>query len=392
MTPSPPQPDHAADRDDERATQPASPGLYVHVPFCVSKCPYCDFHSETNLDTLRDWLNSVAAEAKLYEKRFAPFGTLYMGGGTPSMLGPGDFKHLAGTLFDTFSFEDGFEFTLEANPDDLDRDILALYRSLGVNRLSIGVQSFSDEELRLLGRRHDGARAARAIESAREAGLGNISIDLIYAIPGQTAASWRDTLERALGHEPEHISCYELTVEEGTPLSRMFREEEVMEAGEETKRELFFLAHEILTGRGYIHYEVSNYARDSERRSKHNSRYWDHTPYLGLGPSAHSFASGERWWNIDDVSGYCRMLEVGEAPVAGREKPSENQLLLERLYFGFRTLNGFPKGFFDSLPGGGETLAELERTALVRIEKSRVVPTPLGFLFSDGLPPLFSAG
>ncbi len=387
----PPQPDPSGARDKEGATRSNSPGLYVHVPFCASKCPYCDFHSETNLDTLQDYLNCIAAEAKLYEGRFAPFGTLYMGGGTPSLLGPGDFEHLTEALFDAFRFEEGFEFTVEANPDDLAPEILALYRTAGVNRLSIGVQSFDDGELRLLGRRHDAARAASSIESARKAGFGNISIDLIYALPGQTAASWRDTLERALGHDPEHISCYELTLESDTPLARMIREGGVMEAGEETKRELFFRTHELLTGRGYIHYEVSNYARGEERRSKHNSRYWDHTPYLGLGPSAHSFASGERWWNIDDTGHYCRLLDGGETPAAGNEILSDSQLLLERLYFGFRTSNGFPAGFFDSLPGGRETLAELERTSLVRLEKGNVVPTPLGFLFSDGLPPLFSA-
>jgi putative oxygen-independent coproporphyrinogen III oxidase len=369
-----------------------SPGLYVHVPFCASKCHYCDFHSETRLGRVGDWLDAVIKEAGLYRERFESFGTVYVGGGTPSLLGARDFERLTGTLFDIFRFEEGFEFTLEANPEDLDRDRLDLYRALGVNRLSIGVQSFDDGELRLIGRRHDAARAARAVESAREAGFGNISIDLIYALPGQTTASWRDTLGRALGYEPEHISCYELTLDGETPLASMIREGKVKEAGEEAKRELFFQTHETLTGHGYIHYEVSNYARGGEHRSKHNSRYWDHTPYLGLGPSAHSFASGERWWNIDDTGDYCRLLDGGEAPVAARERLSEGQLLLERLYFGFRTSNGFPLELFDSLPGGRETLAELERTALVRIEKNRAVPTPLGFLFSDGLPPLFSVG
>jgi putative oxygen-independent coproporphyrinogen III oxidase len=368
-----------------------SPGLYVHVPFCASKCLYCDFHSETCLDRVQDWLDATAAEARLYSGLFETYGTLYIGGGTPSLLEPSDFERLAGTLVDGFRFEEGFEFTLEANPDDLDRDRLDIYRSLCVNRLSIGVQSFSDRELRLLGRRHDAAKAACAIETARRAGFENIAIDLIFALPGQTTKSWLDTLERALSHDPEHISCYELTLEGDTPLACMIRDGEVKEAREEAKRDLFLQTHETLTGRGYIHYEVSNFARSAGHISHHNSCYWDHTPYVGLGPSAHSFASGDRWWNIDDVDRYCRMLEGGEAPVAGREGLSESQLLLERLYFGFRTSNGFPLEFFDSLPGGRETLAELERTALVRIGKDRAIPTPLGFLFSDGLPALFSA-
>ena len=367
-----------------------SPGLYLHVPFCASKCRYCDFYSEILPDRVGDWLGAVAEEAALYRDLHGPFGTLYMGGGTPSLLGPGDFERLAGIIFDTFRFDDCFEFTLEANPDDLDRERLDLYRSLGVNRLSIGVQSFSDDALRFLGRRHDAATAARAVESAREAGFDDISIDLIYAIPGQTEKSWRDTLERALRFEPEHISCYELTVGKGTPLERMIRGGEVREAGDEAKRALFLETHEALTGRGYVHYEVSNYARGGERRSKHNSRYWDHTPYLGLGPSAHSFSPGERWWNVDDIDRYCGMLEEGKAPVAGRETLSEGQMLLERLYFGFRTSDGLPPEFFDALPGGRGTVAELERTGLVSVNEGRVVPSPLGFLFSDGLPALFS--
>jgi len=368
-----------------------SPGLYLHVPFCASKCRYCDFYSETRLGRAGDWLNAVSVEARLRRGLHDSFGTLYIGGGTPSLLSAGDFERLAGTLFDTFRFDDGFEFTIEANPDDLMRDRLEHYRSLGVNRLSIGAQSFDDGALRLLGRRHDAARAAGSVEAAREAGFENIALDLIYAIPGRTKGSWLDTLERALRFDPEHISCYELTLEGHTPLARMIRDGEVTGAADGTKRDLFLVTHEELTRRGYIHYEVSNYARGPELVSRHNSRYWDHTPYLGLGPSAHSFSSGARWWNVDDIDRYCRMLEAGEAPVEGREKLSKGQMLLERLYFGFRTSNGLPLEFFDSLPGGRETLAELERTHLVRVEGNRAIPTPLGFLFSDGLPSLFSA-
>ncbi len=369
-----------------------SPGLYLHVPFCASKCRYCDFYSETRLERAGDWLDAVSVEARLHAGLHDSFGTLYVGGGTPSLLSAVDLERLAAALFDSFRFDDGFEFTIEANPDDLDRDKFDLYRSLGVNRISIGVQSFDGDALRLLGRRHDPAGAADAVEGAREAGFDNVSLDLIYAIPGQTKSSWLDTLERALRFDPEHISCYELTLEEHTPISRMIRDGEVTGAADETKRDLFLVTHEELERRGYVHYEVSSYARCPELVSRHNTRYWDHTPYIGLGPSAHSFSSGGRWWNVDDIDRYCEMLKEGEAPVGGKEELSEGQLLLERLYFGFRTADGLPLEFFDSLPGGRETLAELERTGLVRMKENRIVPTPLGFLFSDGLPPLFSAG
>ena len=368
-----------------------SPGLYVHVPYCASKCPYCDFHSETDLDSMQDWLNGVVAEAKLYKGQFAPFGTLYIGGGTPSLLGASDFESLTDALLGSFHFEEGFEFTVETNPDDLVREKLGILRDLGVNRLSIGAQSFDDGELRLLGRRHDADAACRSIEAARRTGFENIAIDLIYAIPGQTLETMRASLERALEFDPEHISCYELTLEPEAPLARAIENGEIERVEENMGRDLFLMISDLLGERGFMHYEVSNYARDSERRSKHNSRYWDHTPYLGLGPSAHSFSSGERWWNVDDTVRYCSLLDGGEPPIADRERISESQLLLERLYFGFRTADGFPLDFFDALPMGRETLAELERTYLVRIEESRVVPTPLGFLLSDRLPLLFTA-
>ena len=391
MNVPPPGSSRLGARNEGQMLTASTPGLYVHVPYCASKCLYCDFHSETDLDSVQGWLDSVAVEAGLYRNRLAPFGTLYIGGGTPSLLEPRDFERLTGMLFEAFRFEEGFEFTVEANPDDLVQEKLGILKDLGVKRLSIGVQSFDDGELRLLGRRHDADAACRSIEAARRAGFKNIGIDLIYAIPGQTEETLRASLERALDFDPEHLSCYELTLEPELPLARMIEKGEVDRVEESSGRDLFIMISDLLRERGYIHYEVSNYARGEEYRSKHNSRYWDHTPYLGLGPSAHSFSSGERWWNIDDVGRYCRVLEGGEAPVAGRETLSESQLFLERLYFGFRMSDGFPLDFFDSLPLGRETLAELERTSLVRIEESRVVPTLQGFLLSDRLPLLFSA-
>ena len=371
--------------------QERPPGLYLHVPFCASKCGYCDFYSVVRPGALSRWLDAVFLESKIYKDMFPPFGTLYMGGGTPSLLDGPDIERLVKNIHETFTFEEGFEFTLEANPDDLTTEKLRILKALGVNRLSIGVQSFDDSELRLLGRRHDAASAGKAVEAARRAGFGNIGIDLIYAIPGQTERSLRASLERALSFEPEHISCYELTLETETPLARAIERGEAGKIDEDAGRDLFMMISDVLGGLGYIHYEVSNYARDEGLRSRHNSGYWDHGPYLGLGPSAHSFAAGVRWWNLDDVDSYCSKLDGGEVPVEGSESLSESQILLERLYFGFRTTDGLPLDFFDSLPDGGKTLAELELASLVRIEENRVVPTLLGFLLSDRLPLLFSA-
>ena len=201
----------------------------------------------------------------------------------------------------------------------------------------------------------------------------------------------RATLEKALAYEPEHISCYELTLEPETPLALAIESGEIDCVGEDAARDMFMMTSDTLKRHGYIHYEVSNYAKGKEYRSEHNSRYWDHTAYLGLGPSAHSLSSGVRRWNIEDVDRYCSELEGGNAPLAGKEALSESQLLLERLYFGFRSMEGFPADLVDSLPGGCETLAELKRTGLIRMERSMAVPTPLGYLFSDGLPLLFAS-
>jgi putative oxygen-independent coproporphyrinogen III oxidase len=368
-----------------------SPGLYVHVPFCASKCGYCDFYSIVDPGSVHRWLSALSEESKAKSGIFPAFGTLYLGGGTPSLLEAPDLGRLVKGLRAAFAFEAGFEFTLEANPDDLTPEKLGVMRDLGVNRLSIGVQSLDDRELRLLGRRHDAGGALEAIESARRVGFGSIGIDLIFAIPGQTERSLHSTLERTLSFEPEHISCYELTLDPETPLARAIDAGEVDAVGDDMGTDLFMMASDTLRGRGYIHYEVSNFARNEEHRSRHNTRYWDHSPYLGLGPSAHSFASGERRWNVDDVAEYCGALERGEEPVAGQEILSEGQLLLERLYFGFRVIDGLPIDFFDSIPQGRETLAELERTSFVRIESGRIVPTLRGFLLSDRLPLLFTA-
>jgi putative oxygen-independent coproporphyrinogen III oxidase len=366
-----------------------SAGLYVHVPFCRSKCPYCDFYSVPAIDAIPAWIDAVHSEARMYRDEFPPFGTLYAGGGTPSLLAGRDLERLIRGLEGILSFEEGFEFTIEVNPDDVTPHLLEAYRALGANRLSIGVQSFDDGELRLLGRRHNVARAEEAIRAARNAGFSNIGIDVIFALPGQTEGSWRETLERVLIFEPEHLSCYELTLEPDAPLARMI--EGGAAVGDETKRDLFVMTSEFLEGRGYEHYEISNFAREPVFRSRHNSGYWNHTPYLGLGPAAHSFNGGVRWWNADSISEYCDRVGAGERPVEGTEALTDGQLLLERLYFGFRTRKGLPIEFFDSLPGGVEMLAELGRTSIVRIENGRVIPTKRGYLLSDRLPLLFPA-
>ena len=392
------------------------PGLYVHVPFCLSKCHYCDFHSVTDCALIPAWLAALEQEAALYQGRFGVFDTLYLGGGTPSLLTPGQLASLLESLRRCFSFSPDTEVTLEANPDDLTPEKLRLYRNLGINRLSVGVQSFNDRELAFLGRRHNARQTRQALDAAKAAGFANLSLDLIYGLPGQGLEDWKKTLAQALAFHPEHLSCYQLTYEPGTPLGRKKAQGEVAAATEEEERAFFLFTSRFLEERDYLHYEISNFARlrepgnrpnyqviDNEesfnRRpktedrkpyySRHSRKYWRHAPYLGLGPGAHSFRDGERWWNVSSIQQYCQSLGGGEAPVAGREILSPEQIRLEALYLGLRTREGVPLELLKPSPGWEKTLTELQKSALVEVRRERAVPTRQGFLLADGLPLFF---
>jgi oxygen-independent coproporphyrinogen-3 oxidase len=362
------------------------PGLYVHVPFCQSKCPYCDFYSITDLSLIQDWPAALEKEAVLYRDQFGVFDTLYLGGGTPSLLSPGQLEAMLTALRQHFLFSSDAEITLEANPDDLSREKLAAYRDLGVNRLSVGVQSFNDQDLAFLGRRHTARQAVQALEWARTAGFDNLSLDLMYALPGQTKGGWRQTLETALSFQPEHLSCYQLTVEGCTPLAARQARGEFQAAGEESEGALFLLTSEFLADRGYLHYEISNFAQGEENCCRHNPKYWQHIPYLGLGPGAHSFKDGLRWWNYSDLKRYSTALAAGAAPVAGRESLTPEQLRLETLYLGFRTRRGVALEDLHPYCNWKAALAELAEAGLVEVVQGRARPTRQGFLVADGLP------
>jgi putative oxygen-independent coproporphyrinogen III oxidase len=293
--------------DHPRITGPRSPvieekpGLYIHVPFCRGKCPYCDFYSVPALSLMEEWLSAVEQEAALYKKQFALFDSLYFGGGTPSVLPVEAFHRLLGILRGSFEFAADTEVTVELNPEDATAALLGALRSSGVNRLSFGVQSFDDGELAFLKRRHTARDARAALEEARSAGLENISIDLMYLIPGQSEESWMRSLEEALSFEPAHLSCYQLTCEARTPFGRMKADGRIAMPDEETERRFFLLTSHFLRDHGFIHYEISNFACDEESISRHNRKYWRHIPYLGLGPAAHSFDGKMRWWNARSV-------------------------------------------------------------------------------------------
>ena len=368
------------------------PGLYIHIPFCLSKCPYCDFYSSTDSSVLPLFLEALLKEIEMYSNRFRAFDTLYIGGGTPSLLSPLQLEIILEKIRETFDMPSTSEITVEANPADLNRSYLQSLRDIGINRVNIGVQSFDQEILKFLGRRHSVKEAISAMEASRGAGFANIGLDLIYGIPGQTIDSWLDALNQAVVFSPEHLSCYQLTLESKTPLGKRYQAREFSIPGEELQYEFFLKTSQFLEDAGYIHYEVSNFARGTELTSRHNQKYWDHSPYLGLGPAAHSFQDNRRWWNIRSVEQYVTAINIGSPPVEETECLTLEQLRLEALYLGLRTRKGifledFKKRFgCDLFTEKRKTLNRLQEEGLISIQDGHLYPTPTGLAVADSLP------
>lgn len=379
------------------AADASLPGLYVHVPFCKTKCPYCDFYSITAHDHVNPFLRALEVEARFYQEQFPVFNTLYLGGGTPSWLGEAQLAELMKILRRHFTFTPDSEITMEANPDDIEAEKLKTYREIGINRLSLGVQSFDEDDLRFLGRRHTASQTRAAIDLIRAAGFDNLGLDLIYGLPGQTLDTWQRTLRMALRFNPEHLSCYQLTLSTGTPMGREAAQGQFVPLDEEAQREFFLFTDQFLTQRGYLHYEVANFARAEKPEAggldfccRHNRKYWTQVPYLGLGPAAHSFSGRRRWWNFSSVEQYCMSLQRGEVPVSGQETLTPEQIRLETLYVGFRTREGVSLATIREQPRGEAVLAELVAAGLLQIHNGRVMATPSGLVVADGLPLRFA--
>jgi oxygen-independent coproporphyrinogen III oxidase len=366
------------------------PGLYIHIPFCVSKCGYCDFYSVTLSARIPDFLDALHQEMSLYHRNGDSFDTVYVGGGTPSLLGRTDIERLFADIRRSFLITPVAEITFEANPADITPPLLEALRCSGVNRLSIGVQSFDDGILSFLGRRHNRSEALHAFEAARGAGFAHINIDLIYGIPGQTLPTWLDSLREAIALGPEHLSCYQLSVAAGTPIAKRCRSGEVCLPDDALQADFFFRTSETLHDAGYIHYEISNFAREGSE-SRHNSKYWNHTPYLGLGPSAHSFRDRERRWNHRSLDAYVRDLAGGVPPIAARESLTDEQLSLESLYLGLRTRRGIHLETYETVYGHdllrekGRFLAQLIEDGLLEISEGYLRPSLRGMAVADSL-------
>lgn len=315
-------------------------GIYIHVPFCKTRCIYCDFCSTTRYELKARYVEALCRELRMRKDYLGdePVETVYFGGGTPSLLGGDDFEKIFRALDETFGLGNAAEITLEANPDDLTEEYVAMLSGLLFNRLSMGVQTFDDGALKLLGRRHGALQAIRAVERCRASGFANISIDLIYGLPGETDSQWARDLELATALGVEHISAYLLTCEKDTPLYRMLLEGKVCEVDEKTSLRFFYKLTEQLDKAGYIHYEISNFCRPGYQ-SRHNSSYWEGIPYLGCGPSAHSFDTRSREWNTSSLETYITSIEQGWRPYE-KEMLDENTRYNEYIMTGLRTKRG----------------------------------------------------
>ena len=288
-------------------------GIYIHTPFCKRRCIYCDFFSTTQSEKKPAYVHALCQELDLRKNYLEgeDIETIYLGGGTPSQLSQKELEEIFSTLYNIYKVKDNAEITLEANPDDLTPEYVHMLRTLPINRISMGIQTFQEETLKLLHRRHTARQAIEAFQRCREADFQNISIDLMYGLPGETLDTWKENLQQAIALRPEHISAYHLIYEEGTALWKLREQHQIEEADEDLSVTLFRTLIEELTHAGYEHYEISNFCLP-ELHSRHNSSYWTGKKYLGCGPSAHSFNGTSRQWNVPSLDKYIHAIQQGK--------------------------------------------------------------------------------
>ena len=288
-------------------------GIYIHIPFCKRRCIYCDFFSTTQSEKKSAYVHALCQELDMRKDYLEgeDIETIYLGGGTPSQLTQKELEEIFSSLYNIYKVKENAEITLEANPDDLTPEYIHMLRTLPINRISMGIQTFQEETLKLLHRRHTAQQAIEAVKHCREAGFQNISIDLMYGLPGETLETWQEDLQQAIALHPEHISAYHLIYEEGTALWKLREQNQVEEADEDLSVTLFKTLIEELTHAGYEHYEISNFCLPG-LHSRHNSSYWTGKKYLGCGPSAHSFNGTSRQWNVASLDKYIQSIQQGK--------------------------------------------------------------------------------
>ncbi|HPC36576.1 MAG TPA: radical SAM family heme chaperone HemW [Candidatus Marinimicrobia bacterium] len=333
---------------------PEELGLYLHFPFCLRKCRYCDFPSEDQgLERIPAYTEALVKEITLRAVQQAEqtaLQTIYFGGGTPNLFGTKNFRRVIQAIREYYLTEDVDEFTVEINPGALTADFLESLKAEGVNRLSLGAQSFNDDELYTLGRIHSSREIDISVKELKQAGFSNFSLDFIYGIPGQTLASWQETLEKALQTGALHLSLYCLSYEKGTPLYRAQMNGEIQAIDDELEWQMYQTADNLLVKAGFRHYEISNFAKPGFE-AQHNSIYWKGGRYLGLGAAAHSYDGKKRWWNERLVNNYIQALQNNRLPIAGQEELSPSDRIIETVFLGLRTVEGLDIMQLEKLTG-----------------------------------------
>jgi oxygen-independent coproporphyrinogen-3 oxidase len=371
-------------------------GLYIHIPFCLKKCLYCDFFSITDLTLFDEFINALLAEMALAGKPDFVFDTIYLGGGTPSLLEPSQAAKILSAAYKRFNISTAAEITMEVNPGTATLSKLKEYNKAGVNRINIGIQSFQDYNLNFLGRIHSAADAVSAIQTARDAGFDNVGLDLIYGLPEQGIESWIADLKKTVKFRPEHLSCYILTYEKRTLLDQARNDKCFVLLPETAVGTLFEITAHFLADNGYKQYEISNFALDekiagTDRRSRHNQKYWSNIPYIGLGPSAHSYIEPARWWNTSNLEEYTKFISENRTPISGKELLTREQRIMESIFLGLRMSEGidiekfeqrFGLSFYDQF---GKTVSYLEEKGYLAAGQARCALTPKGLLLHDSV-------
>ena len=367
-------------------------GFYVHVPFCSVRCGYCDFNTYTATELGGGGSQASYADTAIAEIRLArrvlgdvdvPVETVFFGGGTPTLLPPGDLARILAAIRDEFGLAPDAEVTTESNPDSVSPDDLAALREAGFTRLSFGMQSAVPHVLATLDRTHDPARVPAVVEWARAAGFDKVSLDLIYGTPGESLADWRTSLDAALACRPDHVSAYALIVEEGTALARQIRRGQVPMTDDDDLADKYLLADERLTGAGLSWYEVSNWASSPDQECRHNVLYWTGADWWGVGPGAHSHVGGVRWWNVKHPTAYAGRLADGASPAYAREVLGDEDRRVERVLLELRLASGLDLAVLDDT-GRRQVPGLLERGLVVESD-DRLVLTTSGRLLADGV-------
>jgi oxygen-independent coproporphyrinogen-3 oxidase len=366
-------------------------GIYIHIPFCKKLCSYCDFYKIISKDNYSVFIDAILKEAELRNNYLSDNGvsTIYIGGGTPSVLSTKELKKILDRLFLLFSIDKKCEITIELNPDDIDLNYLKGLKALNINRISLGIQSWQDKDLKLLNRRHSAAQAEKALLASFDAGFDNVTIDLIYGIPGMSSTDWTENLEKTFSFNIKHLSAYHLTIEPGTVFGNMLKKGLITETDEEESANQFNILIEKTEKEGFIHYEISNFGKEGYF-SRHNTNYWKQVNYLGIGPSAHSFNNYSRQWNINNVNKYINSINNNKVFFEGEEL-SKRIRFNEYIMTSLRTMWGIDLDFVEVTfeKEGYDYIVNLSGKfkdyGLMKQENKSLILTTQGKMISDNI-------